>query len=97
MSVHDTHQGAARPAQADDGVATAVFGAVAECLDIPAAEITRDQDLEADLGVDSLGMIQIGVALEHALRFRAPTVDDAIGVETVGDLVELVRAQLAAR
>jgi acyl carrier protein len=97
MSVQDTDHGAPAGEQADDAIATAVFAAVAECLEIPAREVRADQALEADLGVDSLGMIQIGVALEHALRFRAPTVDDAIGVETVGDLVELVRAHLAAR
>ena len=42
-------------------------------------------------------MLQIGVALEHAPRFRAPNVDDALGAETVGDLVGPVRAQLASR
>ena len=97
MSVQDTDSGASHDQPAQDRVAAAVFGAVAECLEIPVADVRPDQELEADLGIDSLGMIQIGVALEHALRFRAPTVDDAIGVETVGDLVTLVRAQLAAR
>ena len=85
------------PAQAQDAIEAEVFAAIAECLEIPAGDVRADQALEADLGVDSLGMIQIGVALEHALGFRAPTVDDATRVETVGDLVELVRAQLAAR
>jgi Flp pilus assembly protein TadG len=44
-----------------------------------------------------LAIIQIGVALEHSLGFRAPTAEDALEVETVGDLVELVRAQVAGR
>jgi acyl carrier protein len=97
MSGPDTDQAATRGGQAQDPIAAAVVGAVAECLEIPAAEVRTEQLLEDDLGVDSLGMIQIGVAPEHELRFRAPNVDDTIGVETVGDLVALVRAHVAAR
>lgn len=97
MSVHDKDLGTGAHVQADDAIEAEVFSAIAECLELPAADIRPDQSLEADLGIDSLGMIQVGVALEHALRFRAPNADDAIGIETVGDLVELVRAQLAGR
>lgn len=92
MSVHD-----ADSATKQDAIAAAVRGAIAETLEIPAEEIQAEQALEADLGIDSLGMIQIGVALEHELRFRAPNVDDTSSIETVGELVELVRAHLASR
>jgi acyl carrier protein len=97
MSVHETEPDATNGVPAADAIATEVFGAVADSLNLTAADIRPDQSLEADLGIDSLGMIQIGVSLEHALGFRAPGIDDALGVETVGDLVELVRAQLAGR
>ncbi len=45
-------------------------------------------------------MIQIGVALEEALGFRAPDVADAGShplPQTVGELIEVVQAQLATR
>ena len=98
MSVHHPsgHAGP-RDAPAQDAIEAEVFTAIAECLEIPAGDVRADQALEADLGVDSLGIIQIGVALEHALGFRAPNVEDALEVETVGDLVTLVRAQVAGR
>jgi acyl carrier protein len=83
-----------------DAVAAEVRDVVAETLDIQASGVRADQELEADLGVDSLGMIQIGVALEEALGFRAPDVADARShplPRTVGELVELVQAQIASR
>jgi acyl carrier protein len=97
VSVHDRGDAAPRDEPAQDAIEAEVFAAIAECLEIPAADVRADQALEADLGVDSLGIIQIGVALEHALGFRAPTVEDALEVESVGDLVALVRAQVAGR
>ena len=45
-------------------------------------------------------MIQIGVALEEALGFRAPDVANADShplPKTVGELVELVQAQIGSR
>jgi acyl carrier protein len=97
MSVHDSDRAVTRDEQAEDPVATEVLAAVADSLNLTAADISPGQALEADLGIDSLGMIQIGVALEHSLGFRAPDIEDALAVETVADLVELVRAQLASR
>jgi acyl carrier protein len=97
MSVHDTDRAVTRDEPAEDPIATEVVAAVADSLNLAPADIASGQSLEADLGIDSLGMIQIGVALEHSLGFRAPDVEDALAVETVGDLVELVRAQLADR
>jgi acyl carrier protein len=97
VSVHDRDQAATRGEPGQDAIEAEVVAAIAECLEIPADDVRADQALEADLGVDSLGIIQIGVALEHALGFRAPNVEDALRVETVGDLVALVRAQVAGR
>jgi acyl carrier protein len=77
-----------------------VRGVIAETLELPAGSIRPDQELDADLGVDSLGMIQIGVALELALGFRAPDVADPAAHPlpvTVQELVELVQTDLAAR
>ena len=75
-----------------------VRGAVAEALEIAQADVRADQQLDADLGVDSLGMIQIRVALEESLGVRAPDdLDDpgSRGIRTVGELIALVEAELA--
>jgi acyl carrier protein len=97
VSLHDPDPAVARDEPAQDAIAAEVFAVVADCLEIPAGDVRAEQALEADLGIDSLGIIQIGVALEHSLGFRAPNVEDALEVETVGDLVTLVRAQVAGR
>ncbi len=84
----------------DDAIAAEVRDVVAGTLEVPADGVSADQELEADLGVDSLGMIQIGVALEEALGFRAPDVANADShplPKTVGELVELVQAQIGSR
>ena len=83
-----------------DAIAAEVRDVVAQTLEVPAGAVRADQELEADLGVDSLGMIQIGVALEEALGFRAPDVADADAhplPQTVGELIALVQAQIGSR
>ena len=83
-----------------DAIAAEVRDVVAETLEVPAEAVGADLELEADLGVDSLGMIQIGVALEEALGFRAPDVADADShplPQTVGELIALVQAQVGPR
>ena len=83
-----------------DAIAAEVRDVVAQTLELPAEGVRADAELEADLGVDSLGMIQIGVALEEALGFRAPDVADAGAhplPRTVGELIALVQAQIGTR
>lgn len=92
-NVHETAQG-------DDAIAAEVRDVVAQTLELPAGAVDAAHELEADLGVDSLAMIQIGVALEEALGFRAPDVADAEShplPQTVGELVALVQAQVGSR
>ena len=59
--------------------------------------VRPELELEADLGVDSLAMIAITVAVEESFGIRAPDVDqiDAPGIVTVRDLIELVAAETA--
>ena len=83
-----------------DALAAEVREVVADTLELPADAVRPDQELEADLGVDSLGMIQIGVALEEAVGFRAPDVADSDShplPRTVGELIALVQAQIGSR
>jgi acyl carrier protein len=78
-------------------VAAEVCRIVAETQELQVAAVHPDLELEADLGVDSLAMIAITVAVEQSFDIRAPDVDriDALGVVTVGDLIDLVAAELA--
>ena len=83
-----------------EDIAAEVRAVVAETLEVPAGEVRPRHELEADLGVDSLAMIQIGVALEEALAFRAPDIADAGShplPRTVGELVALVQARIGSR
>lgn len=81
-------------------IAMEVRAVVAETLELPPDAVRPELALDADLGVDSLAMIQIGVALDEALGFRAPDIADADPhplPRTVGELVALVSAQLERR
>ena len=93
MSTDDTRE---QPPAAQ--VEAEVRTAVADALEIAPGDVRADQQLDADLGVDSLGMIQIRVALEESLGVRAPDdLDDpgSRGIRTVGELIALVEAELA--
>jgi acyl carrier protein len=91
MSVDETTRAA---------IASEVREIVAEALELPADGVRAEQELDRDLGVDSLGMIQIRVALEHELGVRAPDdvdVAQARSIRTVRDLIELVEREIGAR
>jgi putrescine aminotransferase len=55
----------------------------------PAAVSERSR-LVADLGYDSLALLELAAALEHELALPALSADDATGVETLGDVQALV-------
>ena len=63
-------------------------------LDVAKEQITDDARLEDDLGVDSLGFVEITMAVEERLHLNVPD-EQAERVKTVGDLFELV-AELSA-
>ena len=54
------------------------------------ATITRDQCFQADLGIDSLAMIDVAVAAEDAFGVRIPD-DDLERLATVGDAVDFIQ------
>ena len=82
-------------------VADAVRQIVAERQGVDVAAVTAESVLADDLGVDSLGMIEIGVSLEERFGLRMPdaATPDELGIVTVDDLVGLAleRLQEAAR
>jgi acyl carrier protein len=69
---------------------------LAERFHRPPEEIQQDTRLVADLGLDSLDMIEINIALEERLNRPLPQIAaaDEIQVETVGQLAAWVTARL---
>jgi len=59
---------------------------------VPRARITRDQDLVADLGIDSPKALRLLVELEEALDIEVSD-DDAAKMSTVGDVLDYLRGR----
>ncbi len=53
-------------------------------------KITREQRFQADLGIDSLAMIDVAVAAEDAFGVWVPD-DDLERLATVGDAVDYIQ------
>ena len=63
---------------------------ISDKLDVPKERITRDSTFD-DLDADSLYVVEIMMMIEEALDVN---LDDLADVESVGDIVEYVEAQL---
>lgn len=76
---------------ATEDVELAVRTALADALERPVDEILPQHDLENDLGLDSLGLIQVNVAIEE--QFQIPILDGEapeFALRTVEDLTTFV-------
>ena len=65
-----------------------------EELGLDESQITVDADLEDDLEIDSLGVVELLMALEDAFGVKIPD-EDAEDIRTVGETVDLLEAKLA--
>jgi acyl carrier protein len=65
-----------------------------EELGLDEARITVDADLEDDLEIDSLGVVELLMALEDAFGVKIPD-EEAEDIRTVGETVDLLEAKLA--
>ena len=83
-------------AEAKSKIADDVRSVLAEVLAVPLAEVAPKSELEADLGMDSLKMIETNVALEVKFGFVSPDVarPEELAIRTVDDLVGYVAGQL---
>ena len=72
-----------------------VRAAVAAHLDLPRDRLTPGATLAEDLGLDSLGGIELAQALEDRFALRI-TDDELAAVRTYGDLERLVLRKVAA-
>jgi acyl carrier protein len=57
--------------------------------------VEPEHHLMRDLQLDSLGLTVLAVELENRFRIRL-SMEDSVGVNTVGDLMRLVAARAAA-
>ncbi len=63
-------------------------------LGLDADKIREDADFEEDLEVDSLGVVELLMALEDEFGVKIPD-EDAENIHTVGQAIDLVQAKLA--
>ncbi|HEY5466163.1 MAG TPA: phosphopantetheine-binding protein [Clostridia bacterium] len=69
-----------------------VAGSIASVLSVPAANLSEDTSLSADLVVDSLLMYEIVIELEELFDARISD-SDIDQIETLGDIVDSLLAK----
>lgn len=62
-------------------------------LEIPAEEITRDTTFES-LGVDSLDIVEMTMAVEEEFGLEDMDEEDLSGISTVADLIRYLKSKL---
>ena len=70
---------------------------IADALKRPVEQVPLTASLESGLGIDSLAMIEINIALEERFRFAMPDMASPAeaNLKTVEDLTRFVAQQLA--
>jgi acyl carrier protein len=63
---------------------------IVELAPIRPAAVTASTRLIADLGYDSLGLLELAAALEHDLGLPEISAEDATSVQTLGHAQDLV-------
>lgn len=67
---------------------------IAEQLGIDTGNITLDTSFEEDLGVDSLDIVELSMALEEEFDIGEMSEEDIASLKTVGDLVQYLQSKL---
>lgn len=67
---------------------------IAEQMSVGEDIITMDTHFEDDLGVDSLDIVELTMAMEEEFNLEEISEDDLTQVVTVGDLVRYLQQQL---
>lgn len=69
----------------------AVFaGILQKFIKVDGAQVTRDKRFREDLGIDSLAMVDVAVAVEDKFGVRLPD-DDVESFATVGEAVDFIQ------
>lgn len=67
---------------------------IAEQLGVDAETITLEAAFVEDLGVDSLDLVELSMALEDEFGIEEMSEEDMANIKTVGDLVEYLGKRL---
>lgn len=67
---------------------------ISEQMGIEAGAITLESNFEEDLGVDSLDIVELSMALEEEFDIGEMGEEDLANIKTVGDLVNYLQKQL---
>ena len=67
---------------------------ISEQMGIDAGSITMESNVEEDLGVDSLDIVALSMALEQEFDIGEMSEEDLATIKTVGDLVGYLQKQL---
>ena len=67
---------------------------IAEQLGVDAETITLEAAFVEDLGVDSLDLVELSMALEDEFGIEEMSEEDMANINTVGDLVEYLGKHL---
>lgn len=67
---------------------------IAEQLGVDEDIVTMDTHFEDDLGVDSLDVVELTMAMEEEFNLEEISEEDLAQVKTVGDLVHYLQQQL---
>jgi acyl carrier protein len=76
-------------------LAVLVRGKVAEVVGVDAEEISEKTNLQAEFGMDSLELMEVGTRLEAALDIRIQ-ISDLVDIVTVGDAIEALSTRVGA-
>ena len=69
---------------------------IADQLGVDGNSITMDTNFEEDLGVDSLDIVELSMALEEEFGVSEMGEDEISSITTVGDLVHYLQNKLDA-
>ena len=69
-------------------------GLIAEQLGVEGNSISMDTNFEEDLGVDSLDIVELSMALEESFDIGEMSEEDLASIKTVGDLVNYLQRKL---
>ena len=67
---------------------------ISEQMGIEAGSIAMESNFEEDLGVDSLDIVELSMALEQEFDIGEMSEEDLAAIKTVGDLVGYLQKQL---
>ena len=66
-----------------------VMKIVSEQLSIPEDQVTPEKSFEADLGADSIGLVELMMQFEDAFDMNIPD-EEAAKIKTVGDAIKYI-------